>query len=48
MNGKKIYSVVYGSLKDEAQARTYTELFKKNARVKERSSAFMVQHEDAL
>ena len=47
VNGKKRYSVVYGSLKDEGQARTYTELFKKNARVKERASAFLVRHEDA-
>ncbi|MFT5916579.1 MAG: septal ring-binding cell division protein DamX [Bacteroidia bacterium] len=48
VNNKKIFSVVYGSLKDEQQARTYTDLFKQNARVKERSSAFMVQHESSL
>ena len=48
VNGQKVFSVVYGSLKDENQARTYTRLFKENARVKERSSAFMVQHEDSL
>ena len=43
---QKVFSMVYGSLKDANQARTYTRLFKENARVKERQGAFMVQHED--
>lgn len=46
VGNSKVFSVVYGSLKDADQARTYTNLFKKNARVKERQGAFMVQHQD--
>lgn len=46
VGNSKVFSVVYGSLKDEQQARTYVNLFKKNARVKERSSAFLTQHEN--
>lgn len=45
VGNRKMFSVVYGSLKDEQQARTYTRLFKENGRVKERAGAFMVQHE---
>ncbi|MGB0524162.1 MAG: hypothetical protein ACPGJS_14435 [Flammeovirgaceae bacterium] len=46
IGNSKVFSVVYGSLKDEQQARTYMRLFKENARVKERDSAFLIQHEN--
>lgn len=46
IGNSKVFSVVYGSLKDQQQARTYCNLFKQNARVKERASAFLVQHEN--
>jgi hypothetical protein len=44
VNGRRIYSVVYGSLKDEAQARTYCNNFRKIAKDKEGKSAFVIQH----
>ncbi len=44
VNGRRTYSVLYGSLKDETQARTYCNNFRKIARDKEGKSAFIVQH----
>lgn len=44
VNGRRVYSVIYGSLKDEAQARTYCNNFRKIAKDKEGKSAFVVQH----
>ena len=44
VNGRRIYSVLYGSLKDEAQARTYCNNFRKIAKDKEGKAAFIVQH----
>lgn len=44
VDGRKIFSVVYGSLKDYQQAKTYCRLFKENARAKEGNGAFLIQH----
>jgi len=44
VNGQTRYSVVYGSLRDEAQARTYCENFRKIAKDEEGRNAFIVQH----
>lgn len=44
VNGRRIYSVVYGSLKDQQQARTYCNNFRKIAKDKAGKSAFIVQH----
>ncbi|MCS6832645.1 MAG: SPOR domain-containing protein [Flammeovirgaceae bacterium] len=43
-DGKKTYSVVYGTLKDEQQARIYLENFKRIAQDKEGQNAFLVNH----
>ena len=40
MKNRKIYSVIYGSLKDEEQARTYCTNFRKIAKDKEGQNAF--------
>jgi hypothetical protein len=44
VGNKRVFSVVYGSLRDHEQAKTYCELFKKNARPQDRGGAFLVQH----
>ncbi len=44
VNGQRVFSVVYGSLRDEAQARTYCENFRKIAKDTEGQNAFIVQH----
>lgn len=44
VGSKRVFSVVYGSLKDYEQAKTYCRLFRENARSKEASGAFLVQH----
>lgn len=44
VKGRRIYSVVYGSLKDQQQARTYCNNFRKIAKDKAGKSAFIVQH----
>lgn len=44
VNGQKVFSVVYGTLRDEQQARTYCENFKKVASGPEAANAFLVQH----
>lgn len=42
--GKKTYSVIYGTLKDEQQARIYLENFKRIAQDKEGQNAFLINH----
>ncbi len=44
VDGRRVYTVVYGSLRDEAQARVYCENFRKIARTEEKQNAFVVQH----
>lgn len=44
VNGQRRFSVIYGSLRDEAQARTYCENFRKIAKDEEGRNAFIVQH----
>ncbi len=44
VSGKKMFTVVYGSMKDELQARTYLQNFRKIARDIEGKNAFLVQH----
>jgi outer membrane murein-binding lipoprotein Lpp len=44
INGKRMFTVVYGSMKDELQARTYLQNFRKIARDVEGKNAFLIQH----
>jgi hypothetical protein len=44
VNGKVMYSVIYGSLKDESSARFYCDNFKKIAKDAEGKAAFVIQH----
>ncbi len=44
VNGEKVFAVVYGTLRDEQQARTYCENFKQIASGPEAKNAFLVQH----
>jgi hypothetical protein len=44
VDGKKIFSVVYGTLKDEHQARVYCENFKQIAKDAEGQNAFLINH----
>ncbi|MCS7005885.1 MAG: SPOR domain-containing protein [Cytophagales bacterium] len=44
VDGKRVFSVVYGSLKDEASARSYCENFRKIAKDREGQNAFVIQH----
>ncbi len=44
INGQRMFSVVYGSMKDELQARTYLQNFRKIAKDIEGKNAFLIQH----
>lgn len=44
VGGRTFYAVVYGSLKDEAQAKTYLTNFKKIAKAPWGTGPFLVQH----
>lgn len=44
VKGKRTFSVIYGSLKDHAQAKTYCQNFRKIAKDPSGKSAFLVQH----
>jgi len=44
VDGRRVFSVIYGSLKDEASARSYCENFRKIAKDNEGQNAFIVQH----
>ncbi len=44
VNGERVFAVIYGSLKDAQQARTYCENFRKNVPLPEAKNAFLVKH----
>lgn len=44
VNSRRMFCVVYGSLKDEIQARTYCKNFKQIAETPHLQNAFLVQH----
>jgi len=44
VNGRKMYAVVYGSLKDYDQAKIYCDNFKKIVKDPEAKGAFLIQH----